>query len=290
MSEVREKSALILEGGAMRGMFTCGVLDVLMENDIRFDAGAGISAGAVFGCNYKSHQIGRGIRYNKRYCKDPRYCSIRSLITTGDLYGVEFCYHTLPNELDIFDTETFAADPMKFYIGATDLNAGRCVFHLCTDGGEKDLAWMRASASMPLVSRVVRIDSYELLDGGITDSIPHRFMEKKGYTRQVIILTQPEGYVKGKNSVLPLMRAVLRKYPKAVRAMEQRHIMYNRQTAEVAEKEKAGTALVIRPSAPLGISRTEDNPEELERVYQMGRAEGEKHLEQIRAFLQQTNT
>ena len=111
------KRGLVLEGGAMRGMFTCGVIDVLMENGIRFDGAIGISAGAVFGCNYKSGQIGRAIRYNKTYCKDPRYCSYRSLIKTGDLYGADFCYRELPDELDIFDRETFRNDPMEFYIG-----------------------------------------------------------------------------------------------------------------------------------------------------------------------------
>ena len=143
------KTGLVLEGGAMRGMFTCGVIDVLMENGIRFDGAAGISAGAVFGCNYKSRQIGRPVRYNKNYCKDPRYCSDRSLIKTGDLYGADFCYRELPDVLDPFDRETFKNDPMEFYIGATDVKTGKAVYHKCTDGGEDDLLWMRASASMP---------------------------------------------------------------------------------------------------------------------------------------------
>ena len=151
------KTALIMEGGAMRGMFTCGVMDVLMENGITFDGAAGISAGACFGCNFKSGQIGRPIRYNKEYCRDPRYCSFRSLILTGDLYNADFCYRELPEVLDPFDREAFAKNPMAFYVGATDVETGECVFHRCTDGSGEDMLWFRASASMPVVSRPVRI-------------------------------------------------------------------------------------------------------------------------------------
>ena len=121
------KTALIMEGGAMRGMFTCGVIDVLMRHGITFDGAAGISAGAVFGCNFKSGQIGRPIRYNKKYCADPRYCSVRSMLRTGDLYGADFCYRELPDELDIFDREAFRNNPLQFYVGATDVQTGKGV-------------------------------------------------------------------------------------------------------------------------------------------------------------------
>ena len=182
------KSGLIMEGGAMRGMFTCGVIDVFMEEGIDFDGAAGISAGAVFGCNFKSRQIGRPIRYNKNYCRDPRYCSMRSLLKTGDLYGVDFCYHELPDILDPFDAAAFKENPMDFYVGATNVGTGKILFHNCRDGGENDIQWMRASASMPIVSRPVQIGKYTLLDGGIADPIPFLFMEKKGYDRNVMML------------------------------------------------------------------------------------------------------
>lgn len=283
--EEKVKTALVMEGGAMRGMFTCGVIDVMMENGIDFEAAAGISAGAAFGCNYKSRQIGRAIRYNKAYCKDPRYCSLRSLRKTGDLYGVDFCYRELPLELDVFDRETFAADPMEFYVGATDINTGEAVYHKCSDGGEADFEWMRASASMPLVSRVVEIDGRELLDGGIVDAVPYRFMESLGYNRNVIILTQPKGYRKKKSRALPLVRRKLRKYPKLVEAMADRHLMYNGQMDEIDERERAGAALVIRPPEPLKIGRTEKDPDELERVYRIGREEALRRLTELKAFL-----
>ncbi|MBQ6734413.1 MAG: patatin family protein [Lachnospiraceae bacterium] len=287
MTGIKEpvKTALIMEGGAMRGMFTCGVIDVLMKNDIRFDGAAGISAGATFGCNYKSKQIGRPLRYNKKYSRDPRYCSFRSLIKTGDLYGADFCYRELPDVLDPFDRETFRKNPTAFYIGATDVRTGKCVYHKCSDGGEKDITWMRASASMPLVSRPVSVDGYLLLDGGISDAVPFRFMEKQGYRRNLIILTQPEGYRKSRTKGLPLMKRMLREYPAVVRAMEKRHRMYNRQMKEIMEREKKGISFVIRPPQSLEIRRTEKDPRQLERVYRIGRREAEKALPELKRFL-----
>ena len=281
------KRGLVLEGGAMRGMFTCGVMDVFLENGITFDGAAGISAGATFGCNYKSGQIGRALRYNLEYGRDPRYCSLRSLIRTGDLYGAQFCYHEIPEVLDPFDYETFHRSPMAFYIGASDVETGRAVFHKCSDGGADDIEWMRASASMPVVSRIVEISGRKLLDGGITCPIPYRFMERIGYDRNVIVLTQPLGFVKEKTGLLLLIRLVLRRYPNIVRAMERRHLLYNAQTEDIRRQEEAGRVLVIRPPEALGISRTENDPEELERVYRIGRQEGERRLAEVRAFLEE---
>ena len=279
------KTGLILEGGAMRGLFTCGVLDVLMENGIRFDGGAGISAGAVFGCNYKSRQIGRAVRYNKRYCRDPRYCSIRSLLKTGDLYGADFCYRELPDVLDPFDRAAFAENPMEFYIGATDADTGEIRYHRCSDGSQRDMLWMRGSASLPMVSRAVEVDGFRLLDGGMTDPVPYRFMEQAGYDRNLYVLTQPRGYRKGKTKGLALMRLALRKTPKMAVVMAARSAVYNRQMDEIDEKERLGEILVLRPPEALGISRTEHDPAELERVYQIGLAQAEKALPEIRAFL-----
>ena len=281
------KKGLIMEGGAMRGMFTCGVLDVLMENGVRFDGAAGISAGAVFGCNFISGQTGRAIRYNKKYGRDPRFCSFRSLITTGALYGVDFCYHEIPEKLDPFDFEAFKANPTEFFVGAMDIETGRCVYHKCTDCGKVDMEWMRGSASLPLVSRPVEVSGYKLLDGGIVDPVPYRFMESKGYDRNVIILTQPKGYMKQPDRTLPLVRLKLRGYPEVVKAMKGRHVRYNRQMKAIDEREDAGTALVVRPPESLAVKRTEKDPAELERVYRIGRAEAEKRLNEIKSFLEE---
>ena len=280
------KKGLVLEGGAMRGMFSCGVTDVFMENSRVFDGIAGISAGAVFGCNIKSHQPGRALRYNLRFCNDPRYCSMRSLLVTGDMYGADFCYRRLPDELDIFDRITFREDPAEFFVGAFDINSGKMVYHRCTRGDDLDIRWMRASASMPVASRPVRIGSFELLDGGIADAIPFRFMEKRGYNRNIIILTQPAGFRKKKTRMMPVISVTMKKYPELISAMSVRHEMYNRQTEEIEQREREGSVLVIRPAEALGISRTENDPDELRRVYRLGRREGEKRLSEVKHFLE----
>ena len=279
------KKGLILEGGAMRGMFTAGVIDVMMEHDIAFDGAIGVSAGAVFGCNYKSHQIGRSLRYNTKFCQDPRYASFRSLLTTGDLYGADFCYNEIPNKLDPFDLETYRNSPMEFYVVCTDVETGKPVYQKCMTGDAHDILWMRASASMPLVSRIVEVDGYKLLDGGISDSIPIRQFQKLGYDRNIIVLTQPLDYVKPKNQMVPLLRIMMRKYPNLVRTMRFRHDIYNATTAYIRKLEQKGRVLVIRPEAPLNIARVEHDPKELTRVYQLGRSVAEKRLEEMQAFL-----
>lgn len=282
---MNQKTGLVLEGGAMRGMFTAGVLDVMMENGVTFDGAMGVSAGAVFGCNFKSRQIGRSLRYNMRFCGDPRYCSVESLIKTGDLYGVQFCYDEIPNKLDPFDVEAYKNNPMVFYAVCTNVETGKAIHKRLDNGDKKDMEYFRASASMPIVSRIVEVDGYKLLDGGITDSIPLSSMERRGYPKNVVVLTQPLGYVKEKSGMLPLIRVAMRRYPNIIKAMEVRHIRYNKQTDYVREQELAGNAFVIRPPYPLGISRTEDDPAQLRRVYDLGRAEMEKQLTALKEFL-----
>lgn len=272
------KTGIVMEGGAMRGMFTCGVLDVLMEEGITFDGAVGVSAGATFGCNLKSGQIGRALRYNKKYCTDKRYHSISSLITTGDIYNVDFCYEELPYKLDKWDVDSFASNPMEFYCVATDAVTGKPVYYKCEKGDRKDIKWIQASASMPLVSRPVKIDGGVYLDGGISDSIPLKFMEEKGYDKILVIETQPKDYVKGKQKYMPLVRLMLRKYPGMIKAMEDRYLMYNEEKRYIREKEEKGEIEVIRPLEPLNISAIEKDPKELERVYQLGRAEGKKYI------------
>lgn len=280
------KKGLVLEGGAMRGMFTAGILDVFMENDIDFDGAVGVSAGAVFGCNYKSKQIGRSIRYNKKYCTDDRYVSLKSWITTGDLYGAEFSYHTLPQELDIFDTDTFSKSPMEFYVVCTDMLTGRAVYHKCTDGGENDIQWMRASASLPFAARPVELAGRVLSDGGTSDSIPVKFMEYKGYDKLVVILTRPKGYVKHQTRMMPVMKKVLRKYPKFLSTMSRRYIKYNKTLEYIEQQERLGSLFVIRPDADLAIGKVCRKPDELERVYQIGREKGLSELERIKKYLE----
>ena len=272
----------------MRGMFTAGVIDVLMEAGVSFDGAIGVSAGAVFGCNYKSRQIGRVIRYNKAYCQDPRYVSFRSLLKTGDIYGEQFCYHELPDRLDPFDVKTYAENPMNFYVVCTDADTGKAVYHNCLKGDAEDIQWMRASASMPALSRFVKLDSYSLSDGGTADSIPVRFFESIGYDRNVVILTQPEGYVKKPNQLLPLLRILLWKNPALIHALENRHERYNETLEHVAMLEQTGQAFVIRPPIPLEIGSMERDPAQLRRVYDTGRAVAEIQVDKIAAFVEQS--
>lgn len=279
------KTGLIMEGGAMRGMFTAGVTDVFTENNIEFDGAVGVSAGAAFGCNFKSRQAGRVIRYNKRFAKDPRFCGFRSLIKTGDLFGAEFCYHTIPEELDIFDTQAYLDNPMEFYVVCTDVTNGKAVYVNSDEAGDDALEYFRASASMPLVSRIVEINGRKLLDGGIADSVPIRFFESIGYNRNVVILTQPLGYVKKPSFAARLMKYAIKEYPMVAKTMENRHNEYNETMDYILKKEARGDVFVIRPEAELEIGRIEHNPEVLQRVYDKGRAVAEKNLEQLKTFL-----
>ena len=279
------KTGLVLEGGAQRGMFTAGALDVMMERGVNFDGLIGVSAGACFGCNFKSHQPERAMRYNLKYIRDPRYCSLQSLIKTGDLYGADFCYREIPLRLDPFDSETFRKSSVEFYVVCTDVHSGEAVYQKLTKGDEEDMDWIRASASMPMVSRVVHVGGRELLDGGAADSIPLRWFQSIGYEKNVVILTQPRDFVKEKNSMLPLIRVVLRKYPKLIDTMAHRHEVYNASTAYVRAEEVAGRAFVLAPDAPLPIKRTEKDPEKLRAVYEMGRRSMEKNLDEMMEFL-----
>ena len=275
---------LVLEGGAMRGMFTCGVTDVFTENGLEFDLCVGSSAGAVFGCNIKSRQPGRAIRYNLRFCRDKRYGTLYSLLRTGDIYDAVLCYDLIPDVYDPFDREAIKQNPLRFFICATDVETGRPVYRESRDGSKKEILWYRASASMPVVSRPVRVSGMKLLDGGISDPVPFRFAERMGCDKRVIILTQPKGFRKKKSPFSFLLRLMLMRYPKIAGAMEERYRVYNRQMETIEQLESEGRVLVIRPPYALGISRTEHDPAELERVYRLGRAEGEKYLERVKAL------
>jgi predicted patatin/cPLA2 family phospholipase len=279
------KTGLVLEGGAMRGLFSAGVMDVMMEHGVTFDGIVGVSAGAAFGCNYKSGQAGRAIRYNMRFAKDRRYCSLWSLLKTGDLYGAEFAYHIVPTEYDPFDNETFEASPTEFYVVCTDVETGKAVYKKCMKGGFEMCEWIRASASMPVVSRVVELEGHKLLDGGMADSIPLAFFHGIGYEKNIVILTQPKDFVKRPTRLMPLIRQSLRRYPEIVKTMEQRHLMYNQQLAYVEQAEAMGNTLVIRPEEKLPIGHISHNPEEMHRVYELGRRVGEARMADIDAFM-----
>lgn len=279
------KKGLILEGGAMRGMFTAGVIDVMMENGIDFDGAIGVSAGAAFGCNYKSKQVGRVIRYNMRYCADRRYSGIGSLIKTGNIFSTDFAYGEVPLKFDVFDFETYQSNPMDFYVVCTDIETGKAVYH--NYGGKDDhcFDWIRASASMPIVSQIVDIDGRKLLDGGIADSIPVKYFEELGYRKNVVVLTQPENYQKKKNRLMPLIRLKYRRYPKLVETMANRHLVYNAALDYIKDRERQGALFVIRPKEKLKIGKVEKNPDKLKEVYDIGRETAAAQIQAIKDFL-----
>ena len=279
------KKGLIMEGGAMRGMFTAGVIDVMMEQGIEFDGAIGVSAGAAFGCNYKSRQIGRVIRYNTRFCRDKRYGGFRVLLKEGNYYSKPFCYEEVPLKYDVFDYDTYESNPMEFYIVCTDVDTGKAEYHKYENRHDHGLEWIRASASMPLVSRMVEIGDRKFLDGALADSIPVQFFESIGYDRNIVILTQPLGFRKKPDTLLPLMRWYYRKFPKLVEAMNSRHEQYNAALDHIACREAARELLVIRPPETLPIKRTEKDPEKLRLVYEIGRKTVEARMEEIWKFL-----
>ena len=277
------KVGLVLEGGAMRGMYTAGVLDSFMDNGIDADGIIGVSAGACFGCNLFSGQKGRALRYNQRFAGDPRNVSIRSLITTGDIVNKEFAYYVVPTKYDVFDEEAFERHGGEYWVVVTNVETGEAEY-MRMHNLLRDIEMMRASASMPFCSKMVPIGGMKYLDGGIADSIPAKKALEMGYDKVVVVLTQPDDYVK--KPMNPVMiKAFYRKYPNLCTTLEERHERYNGQVEEVRRLEAEGRIFVIRPKEALNIKRLEKDPEELARVHGIGLRDGEAAMEALRAYL-----
>lgn len=279
------KTGIVLEGGGMRGMYTCGILDVLMENHIYVDGMVGVSAGIAFGCNYKSRQAGRALRYNVRFANDKRYSGIISLLKTGNYYNADFAYKLVPTHYDVFDSNVFEDSPMECYAVCFDVKSGAGVYQRLTRVDDDFFEWIRASASMPVVAQPVAVGGRLLLDGGLADSIPLEFMMNKGYNRNIVILTREEGYRKTAERGMWLMKPLLRKWPKVIEALQKRPAHYNMQLQKVREEERAGNAFVFRPLKPLNVSRTTHDAAEMNRVYQQGREEALQRLDELKRFL-----
>lgn len=280
------KTGLVLEGGALRGLFSAGIMDVLMEHGVAFDGVVGVSAGACFGCNYKSGQAGRVLRYNLRYAHDLRYCSLWSLLTTGGIFGPRFAYYTLPLHLDKFDIDAFDHNPMEFHVVATDVDSGEPVYQRFDKFRKEMLDWILASSAMPIVSKIVSIGGQQLLDGGIADSIPLQYFQQQGFERNVVILTQPANYQKTPLKYLWFIRRVLRCYPVLLDIWERRHEMYNAELRYVAEQQAAGNALVLFPEQTLPIGHLSHSRSRMRETYALGRELAERELPRIQAFVE----
>lgn len=279
------KTGFVLEGGAMRGIYTAGVLDVFMEEGIQVDGVAGVSAGAIHGASYVSAQPGRNFRYHKNYCGNWRFMSIRSWLLTGDMVGYKFCYDDIPYKLDPFDFQSFAESKTEFFAGATNVETGEV--ELLSGRSEKEvLDNIHASAAMPVVSKIVKIGDKKYLDGGIGDSIPSETFKKMGYDRQIVVLTQPEGYRKSPEKLLPIIRKQYRKYPKFIEACEKRYLIYNETVDRLEEADRKKEIILIRPSKRIPIKRTERNPDVVQAQYELGRRDAAVKLESVKEYLQ----
>ena len=278
------KLGLILEGGGVRGIYTAGVLDCFMENGIEMDAVFGVSAGTLHALNYKAKQPKRSYRVGTKYVHDKRYMGISSLIHTGDIFGADFCYHTLPDQLEIFDYDTYRKNPMKLYATVSNLETGKPEYVLCEDA-KTQIEYVRASASLPLLSRIVEIDGKKYLDGGITDSIPLNAAIHMGYEKNIVVCTRSYGYQKEPNKMIGMIKKKYKQYPKFVQAADRRHIVYNEELKLIEQKEKSGDILVLRPTQSLAVKRIERDTQKIKAQYELGYQDAREKLDEIKLFI-----
>ena len=279
------KTALILEGGAMRGIYTAGVLDVLLKNNIHVDAVIGVSAGSIHGCSYVSEQYERSIDYYKMCRNDYRFMSFKSWFKSGNICDTDYCYDEVPNKIYPFDHDTYEKSNTKFYVTVTNVETGEPEYIYLKSLRGKNIDYLRASASMPVVSKIVEIDNKKYLDGGMSDSIPLKYFQSLGYDKCIVVKTKDRTYKKKKEKILPIARKVYKNYPKFIKKLEDRHIDYNEQISYIRNQEKQGKILVIEPSRKLKISRLEKKMENIIEAYEQGRIDAGNKLKDIKKFL-----
>ncbi|WP_370427142.1 patatin family protein [Actinobacillus pleuropneumoniae] len=277
------KIGLVLEGGAMRGMFTAGVLDVFLDENIHIDGAVTVSAGALFGINYPAKQRGRVLRYNLKYLNDKRYMGLHSLLTTGNIVNRDFAFYELPFTLDPFDQETFAQSQFDFWVTLTNVESGEAEYVKIRDAFTQMEA-LRATSAMPMVSKMVEIDGKKYLDGGIADSIPLQKCIELGYDKIIVILTRPLDYRK-KPSLTALFKWFYRKYPKLIERWQNRYAEYNQAVERVIKLQEQQQIFVIRPSQTLAISRLEKDPNKVKAMYDLGVNDAMQLMPSLKRFL-----
>lgn len=282
----KKKIGLVLEGGSMRGMFTAGVVDTFMDENIHIDGIIGVSAGALFGPNYFSKQRGRVIRYNTRFCKDRRNMSLFNFLFTGNLVSKQFAFYDITLKYDLFDNETFIKNNTGYYATVTNVETGQAEYLEMKDI-VKEMEILRATAAIPFVSQIVELDGKKYLDGGVGDSIPVLQAKKMGYDKIIVVLTRPLNYRKKPLSsmMLKLLNMKYRKYPAFIQAMTDRHIRYNQTVEMIQRMEKQNEIFVIRPSLPITLKTIERDPEKLKEVYQMGIRDCVNQINQLKDYL-----
>ena len=278
------KTALVLEGGGIRGTYTAGVLDVFLENHIAFPYVIGSSAGACNACSYLSGQNGRQHTINTQYL-DRRYAGFWQLMKNGSFMNMDYLFHTLPTELVPFDFDAFDDNHTTFYATATNCYTGLTEYFE-KEGMDRFLTPVRASSSLPLMTPMVVWKKAAYLDGGLTDPIPFQRALEDGNDRVVAVLTRPEGYVKKKPDSFHSIKSVYKEFPSFVAAVKARPQVYNGQTAALRQLEEDGGAFVLRPSEEIKIGRVKAKPEQVEALYQLGRRDAQARLDELRLFLQ----
>lgn len=279
------QAGLVLEGGGMKGLYTAGVLDFFLDKGIVFSSVYGVSAGACNMVSYLSGQRGRALAVNIDYLDRRDYCSLESLLRTGDLFNVEMCYHRIPEELNPYDYEAFDRYIGRAFSVATNIVTGKPEYFRIRDM-KKDIDKIRASASLPLVSRNVKIGDGLYLDGGISDAIPLQHSILDGNSRNVVVMTKEVGYVRRPSTQLGLIRARYLKYPKVYELMKERHINYNGQQEFIQRQQKNGQAFVIRPQKPSDVGRVEKDVKKLKNLYRQGYNEAAACYEELLAYLE----
>ena len=277
------KIGLVLEGGAMRGMYTAGVLDVFLDKNIKVDGIIGVSAGVLFGVNYCSKQRGRAIRYNKKYCRNKNYMSLYSLLTTGNLINKQFAFYDVPLKHDIFDIEEYKKSKTKFYATVTNVDTGLAEYIELDDIIEQ-MEVLRATGAMPFVSEMVEYEGKKYLDGALADSIPIYKCMEMGYDKIIVVLTKPKKYRKKKYPAW-ITKLVYGKYPKLVEAINTRYRQYNDTMEKLEKLEDEGKIFVFRPSRKVEMSRVEKDPDKLQEMYDLGINDGENLLKDLKKFL-----
>ena len=275
---------LVLEGGGMRGIFTAGVLDFFLENNIEFSDCFAVSAGACHACSYLSKQHKRAYNISIDYLKDKNYCSIYSLLTTGNLFGTKMVYDKIPNEMNLYDYNEYLKSKTRFFVVITNCNTCKAEYKLIEDM-RNSMDIIRASSSLPLLSKIVYIKGEEYLDGGISDSIPIRESIKRGNPQNVVVLTQSREYRKQPNNLMSLLKMKYKKYPELINSLENRHVVYNQTLDYIYEEEKKGNIFVIQPQRPLKLGRVEKNKEKLSEVYQKGYMQAKDNFKSLKSFL-----
>lgn len=278
-----KKTALVLEGGAMRGMYSAAVLDVLMDEGIKVDAIYATSAGVLFGVNYISGQRGRAIRYNKRFSRDKRYMGIYSLVTSGNIINKDFAFYEVPFTLDVFDDEAYMNSDVKMVATVTNVHSGG-VEYIEVKSVLKQMEVLRAASAMPFVSQMVELDGQLYLDGGLSDSIPLKKCQADGYERIIVVETRPKGYRKSKSSSLPA-KLFYSKYPNLVETINNRYSAYNDILQEIDDLDARGEIVLVQPSKELHLGRIESDPERLQEMYDLGIGDAKALLPRIKQFL-----